>query len=143
MNRKIKSKLKRDIAELLLTRIESDTRSGHSPVTGNAYVKLSPDYSAAKKKAGKGTSADLHFNDELIEAVGARFKENAVVLKITDRDEKLKANNHNKKKGVDGGTSPRREFLPDDAKGGKFGTFSASIRSDVAKLINKAVKIGS
>ncbi|NIM97870.1 MAG: hypothetical protein GTO24_07255 [candidate division Zixibacteria bacterium] len=138
LNKRQKADLKRDIAEHVLTRIESDTRAGFSPVDGGEFADLSKAYKAKKKKEGKGTRADLHLKDDMIESIKAVFKEDSIIFKITDRTEKLKAFNHNK-----GDTVPQRPFLPDDKRRGDMGTFSPSITGEIKEIINEAVKDAS
>lgn len=131
-NKKERSRLKRQVAELVLTEIENFTGSGASPVTGEEFQALSDEYRKAKQKAGKGGNADLHFKDKMINAIKAVFKEDAVEFKITDSNEKKKAHNHN-----NGVTLPRRQFLPNDSKKtGKFSNFAPEIRKGIKDIFD-------
>ncbi len=132
-----RTEAKRAIAEFIVSEIENQTQAQVSPVTGQGFTPLSKVYKDRKKALGKGGDADLHLNNDMIDSIKAQVKESSVVFKITNPTEKKKAFNHNV-----GDTLPRRTFLPDDTKKGKFGTFNEGIRKGVRDIV-KGVKSGS
>jgi hypothetical protein len=130
-----KTNFKNDVANEVMSLIFETTSQAISPVTGSTFRPLSKDYKAAKKKLGKGTTANLRLKERMLPSMVTQNKANGVEFKITDSKEKLKANNH-----IKGDTLPRRPFLPDDSKGktSKFGSFSTDIKSRIEQLFREA-----
>lgn len=133
LSSKEKTAAKRSVAELVLTEIENHTQAGVSPVTGGQFKPLSKKYAKRKKKLTGSSSADLHLKDDMIEAIRAEIKANAVDFKITDRKEKLKAYNHNV-----GDTVKKRQFLPNDSdeKGRGVG-FNKAIKEGIKEIFRE------
>lgn len=128
---KRKSDLKRKIADYVLSEIENHTQSQTSPVTSRSFPSLSKKYAEFKKKQGKGSDADLHLNNNMINSITPEFKSLGINFKITDPTEKKKAFNHNT-----ADTVPLRRFLPDDASdSGVLSTFNAKIMEGIRKIV--------
>lgn len=133
LSKKEKTKVKNEVAEYVLTEIENHTQAETSPVDGSTFKKLSKKYAEIKKKRVGNKDPDLHLTNRMLDSLMVKNKENGIEFKITDRKEKLKSFNHNK-----GDTLPKRQFLPDDSKGGKFGTFNQNIRKGIDSIVRKA-----
>jgi hypothetical protein len=122
------AKIKKAVGELLISEIESFTAKQTSPVKSQrAFKPLSDAYRSIKKKAGKGTKANLRLKEKMIPALKAVNESEGVAIKITQALEKKKAENHNH-----GVTVPRRQFLPDDVQGQDF---KPVIKKKVDKLV--------
>ena len=132
LSRKQRTQAKNEIRDYVLSEIESHTQAQTSPVDGSRFAELSSAYRKVKRALGKGGDADLHLNNDMINSLHAVNKENGVEFRITDSLEKLKSFNHNT-----GDTVPRRQFLPDDQRRGKFGTFNSDIRDGINSIIRR------
>ena len=88
------------------------TESEQSPVKNKpkGFQELSAEYKKFKRKKGKGTRANLRLNEEMLPSMKVIADKESFTIKITDRDEKLKAHGHN----TGGRKLPKRQFLPDD-----------------------------
>ena len=88
------------------------TESEQSPVKQKpkGFKELSKEYKKFKRKKGKGTRANLRLNEEMLPSMRVVADKESFTIKITDRDEKLKAHGHN----TGGRKLPKRQFLPDD-----------------------------
>lgn len=96
----------------LLDSIVFELNSERTPVEDGSYKKgLSDNYKEQKRRAGKGTKADLQLEGDMLGNVSIKATKDSVTLSITDTTEKKKAYNHNV-----GDTLPARQFLPDDDK---------------------------
>ena len=132
LTRSEKTRAKREIAEFILAEIENTTQAGVSPVTGGVFKKLSKKYAADKKKFGKGSSADLHLTDAMLNNLRADIKSESIEFKITNKKEKLKAFNHNT-----GDTIPQRQFIPNENAKGTRSNFSKPIKQGVVDIIKE------
>lgn len=121
--------LKKRVGKLILKEIESTTRKQRSPVDGESYPRLSPKYKIKKRKAGKGTKADLHLNNKMIRSIKEHNTREGVKFEITKKKEIPKAFNHNI-----GDTVPQRQIMPDEELSE---TFSPRIMRKVEDIIAK------
>lgn len=127
-----KTKAKNEVAEFVVSKIQDDTQKKKSPVTGDQFEPLSKVYKKFKKAQGKGGNADLFLDGLMLGDIDAKNKSDGVEFKITDKLSKLKSHNHNL-----GVTLPRRPFIPNDAKKGKYGTFNKEIRDGINQILRK------
>lgn len=122
-----KSKITARVAKLVRKEVGNDAvNNALSSVTGKRFKGLSKKYKALKKKAGKGTRANLVFEGDML----GNFKQSSTVqtvtLKITKPKEILKFHNHNT-----GDTLPQRQVLPNEGE---------AFRSGIMKKINKVIR---
>ena len=129
-----RSAAKNAVGEFILSKIDELTQREISPVTGEKFEPLSPEYKDAKKAQGKGTKANLVLNDIMLSSTHFVNKQNGIEIKIVDGLEKKKAHNHNL-----GVTLPKRPFIPDDTKAtGKFAKFDKElVMSGVDKILKE------
>ena len=108
------------------------TESAQSPVKNKpkGFQELSAEYKKFKRKKGKGTRANLRLNEEMQPSMKVVADKESFTIKITDRDEKLKAHGHNT-----GGNKrlPKRQFLPDDDN-------KEELRTDIQKAYLKMLE---
>ena len=129
LNRSQKKAMKDEIGKLIITEIERTTRGGRSPVNGENFKPLSPEYRALKKKSGKGGAANLHLTDTMIAAIANKNTAAGVKIEQKGRTEKLKLFNHNT-----GDTLKKRQVLPDEDKGE---VFNQTIMRKVDRVVRK------
>ena len=129
-----RDELKKDIFDMVKLQIHSYTSEQRSPVTGGRFQKLSPEYAKIKKKMGKGTKADLHLKDKMINSIRSDYLKDSIRFKITAESQKAKSYNH-----LVGDTTPKRQFLPNeaDSRGKKVG-FEKGIKEAIQDMINDA-----
>ena len=128
--RKQKTQYKKEVADFVLSEIENHTNAGVSPVYDTNFVDLSKKYAATKKKLVGNKDADLHLKNQMISSLFAKPKVDGVEFKITDKQQKLKSDNHN-----NGVTIPQRRFLPDDTKKkGKNAKFGETISEGIKQI---------
>lgn len=133
-----KTALKNEISEYVVKKIQDTTQKKKSPVTGADFEKLSKPYKNFKKSSGKGSNANLFLDGLMLGDIETKNKSKGVEFKITDRLSKLKSMTHNKGEKLGGAKGvPRRPFMPDDSKKGKYGTFNKEIRDGISQIIKR------
>lgn len=98
-----------EVADLVLNQVKADTAKGISPVYGDKFEALSPDYKKFKIAQGRGGAPNLRFDGDMIEAV--KIEKQGDFLRIFVEDSQSdKADGHNDHSGES--TLPLRRFIP-------------------------------
>jgi hypothetical protein len=115
-----------DVGQFLVDSILDYVGQGKSPVSGKRDFKaLSTPY--ADREKGGDTLANLDLTGGMLDSLTYKVVGDKVVVGIFDEDEAIKAYNHNI-----GDTLPKRQFIPDDAKG-------ESLKSDIQRGISSII----
>jgi hypothetical protein len=128
---RVKARVKSDVGEFLVERILSDTAKAKSPVEGETFPGLSPEYKKKKKAEGLGTAANLEYTGDLKDAL--TFEETKDGIKLGwFGDEAGKADGHNNLSGKS--PLPQRRVLPDVGQ-----NFRPDIQKGVEKIVADAI----
>ena len=121
------TELKNIVGNAFIDAVRNETQKQKSPVTGNKFDPLSPEYKAKKIAEGKGGKANLFLDGLMMGDLHHTNQSQSINLKITDGLSKKKMFNHNS-----GDTVPKRQSLPD--KNGQ------SFSSPVMRKINGIIR---
>ena len=124
-----RKKAKEEVRKYIMKQIERDTRSTISPVTGEAYEKLTKAYRERKIKMGAGDKPNLHLHNKMIRSIKDSNTTDGVKFEIRSRKVIPRAYNHNT-----GDTIPERSFMPDEDLNQDF---RPEIVEKVDKILNK------
>jgi hypothetical protein len=126
LSKEVKAQISADVADLVRREVGDDAvNNARSSVTGMKFKKLSKEYKAQKVAAGKGGTANLLLNGDMLGSLKKSSTVQTVKLKITKAKEIKKFYNHNF-----GDTVPKRQALPNKGEG---------FRSGIMKKINKVI----
>lgn len=131
LNKSQRAELKKIVADTAISEIKKSsfkrTSSVNQKGASNSFKKLSKDYRKKKMAMGKTGQPNLVLHDEMLNSIFGKSSGDSVSLKITDKKNKAKAENHNH-----GVTLPKRQFLPtQDGQG---------FRRDIMNAINRKVR---
>ena len=118
-----------DAGNAALDAVKGYMQGSSSPVKGEGKFKaLSKEYKKRKRKIAGNTKANLKLFGDLDEAMEIEANENSFTISIKD-DNTEKAYNHNV-----GDTLPKRQFIPDEARGETFKrSVVKKIKDEIAK----------
>jgi len=126
--------VKDEVGDLLIDFILDQVGSEKSPIKGESFPKLDPKYREIKKKAGRGTKANLEFSGDMLDALEKKRTADGVKLQIKGT-QAPKADGHNNFSGKSRITT--RQFLPKE--GDKF---KPSAKKEIDRIIQEAVVAG-
>lgn len=129
--KKIQSKLKQDIGEFLKEQILLKVADAVSPVTGDAFDRLSKEYKAKKSAEGYSTTPNLEVTGDMLGALDYQITSDGIEIGVYG-DQAPKADGHNNFSGKS--QLPERRFIPDEGQ-----EFSPDIMQDVDNIIADTV----
>ena len=116
------------IGELLVEQILDFVGGAKSPVSGNAFPKLSLEYAKRKREEAGNTLANLDVTGDMLEALDYRIQGDKIEIGVFG-DQAPKADGHC---NISGDSSlPRRRFIPTEGE-----TFDRAIRDLVKQTVN-------
>lgn len=129
---RIKNKIKDEVGELLLDKILSDVGAAKSPIEGESFPSLSPEYKKFKESQRRPGKANLELTGDMLDALDFNRTTNGIKIGVFGAREAGKADSHNHLGSK--GKNPKRRFLP--KKGQKF---SGSITKEINEIVTDAV----
>lgn len=135
LNRTQKANLKKLVASTAIDEIRKSSLSRSASVnqksSSNSFKKLSKSYRKKKMALGKGGQPNLVLQDEMLKSIFGQTKGDSVSLRITDKKNKAKAENHNH-----GVTLPKRQFLPTQDGQGFKREIMTNINRQIREFLN-------
>lgn len=124
-----KNKIKNDVADFLIDSTLTEISKSRSPVRGERFAPLSPEYKKKKVSEGGSGRADLELSGDMLdEFKRGRGPKNGITYGIFG-DDAPKADGHNNLSGKS--KLPKRRFLP-----GKGQKYTKDIRDGILEIIN-------
>jgi hypothetical protein len=112
LTKKQKKEILDDIADLVLTSVLDFVGSSKSPVTGDKFQKLKPEYKKIKLKEGGTPVANLELHGDMLDSLKVKNAGDELILTVS-KDQMPKADNHNKFSPESKKTPvPARKFIP-------------------------------
>ncbi len=121
-----------EVGDLLVEKVLSSLDSATSPVTGERFPKLSPEYKKKKLAQGGSGSPDLFLEGDLYGSLTYENQGDGVIDLGFFDDQAAKADGHLKFSGRENNT-PKRRFLPADGQ-----KFKSEITQAVDDIIQRA-----
>lgn len=122
---------KREVGEFLVEQILSKVQSRRSPVTGEAFPPLSPDYKAVKAGMGLSPVPDLEQSGDMMDALDYEITRDGIRIGVFGKAAP-RADGHNNLSGES--SLPLRQFLPNEGEG-----FISSIEREVERIVADSV----
>ena len=129
------TKIKKDVGEFLVEQILQYVAEQGSPIAGEPWPKLSPEYKKKKKAEGLSPVANLEASGELLDALTFKTTEDGLEIGFFN-DQAWKADGHVKFSGLQNNT-PQRRFLPAEGQ-----SFKADIQKEVERIVLDAKSEG-
>ena len=107
--------------------------SQRSPVTGERFAALSPDYRAKKTGSGLPGIANLEESGDMLDSLDYRITRDGIEFGVFGADAP-KADGHNNLSGES--LLPTRQFIPAEGEG-----FTSDIEKEVARIIADATAV--
>lgn len=125
---RIKTRIKQDVGQLLVSRLIEFAAQETSPVKGMKWPALSKEYRKFKQQQGAGTSANLRLNDEMLPELDFRTTEDGIEIGWWG-SQAPKADGHANLSGKS--RIPTRRLIPDVGQ-----TFKSDILKDIEQIID-------
>jgi hypothetical protein len=124
-----------EIGEYILSEIFDYVGEGKSPVTGEAFKKLSEKYAEKEKFGDRNPNLDLR--GDMLRAIELQVESDKIRIGIFNEEEAVKAYGHNT--GFKGhpfleGKAPKRQFIPN-----KNDLFADDIMAGIDEMIEEYV----
>lgn len=128
----VKTQIKNEVGEFIVEQILKSVSSQQSPVVGENWPKLDPEYKKKKLKELGSGKADLEGSGDMLDALTFKPTKEGVEIGFFN-SEAWKADGHLKFSGAENDI-PKRRFLPAEGQ-----TFKSDIREEVDRIITDAV----
>lgn len=125
------NKVKDEAGELIIGTILLRVGKAKSPIQGESWPGLDPEYKKLKKREGRGTKANLEFSGDMLDALTFKRTDKGIKLAIGGA-QAPKADGHNNFSGRS--KLPRRKFLPEE--GDKF---VSNLNRELNQIVSEAV----
>lgn len=129
-----KTRIKNDVGDFLLESIPGYLSRGESPVKGENFPKLSPEYKKKKRAEGLPGIPNLEFEGDMLDSMKFKKTDDGIEIGFFGK-EAAKADGHlHFSPESKNATAPRRRFLPGEGE-----EFVGPVQTSIERIVADAI----